>query len=227
VKIGNIDFDAVIFDLDGTLYSNKGFKKKLLLRSIRKLRTAYLMNKIRKRLMGVDFNSKDKFFKEFYAGIAGKSKRKIKKVEKWYKEDFYVLFVGLLKRKFTGRKNINELLKILKNNSIKLAVLSDYGHVKERLDALKIDSSLFEIIASNEDYGVLKPHKRPLIDIAEKLNVNTGKVLIVGDRDDTDGESARLAKMSYILISQNGKNHNENIYSWQKFHNQIADISKV
>jgi HAD superfamily hydrolase (TIGR01549 family) len=226
VKIDNLDFNAVIFDLDGTLYCNRGFKKKLILRSIRKIRKTYLMNKVRKKMMGIDYNSEEKFLNSFFREIAGKNKKRIKKVKSWYKRDFYPLFINLLKKRFKSRENINGLLEVLKNNNIKLAVLSDYSHVKERLDALGINKSLFDVVASNEEYGVLKPHKRPLIDIAEKLNVKPENVLIVGDRDDTDGEGARMANMNYILIARNGKNHNENMYSWETFHNQIIKMSK-
>lgn len=224
MRIGDIDFNAVIFDLDGTLYCNKGLKKKLILRSIRNLHTTYLMNKTRKELMGVDFKSKEEFFNNFFKRIAGTKAEKQKKIEKWYKTDFYHVFVKLLRTNFKSRNNLNKLLKKLKDNNVKLAVLSDYGHVEERLDALKIDKTLFEIMASSEEYGVLKPCKRPLIDIADKLNVRTEKVLIVGDRDDTDGESARMAKMNYILIAQNGKSHNKNMSSWETFQRQVMEM---
>ena len=127
----------------------------------------------------------------------------------------------MLSEKFKARKNINKFLNELKNNNVKLAILSDYGHVEERLDALKINKSLFDIIASNEEYGVLKPSKRPLLDIAEKLKVGCYDVLVVGDRDDTDGEGARLAKMDYIKITAGGKCQNAGIYSWEKLYKSI------
>ena len=124
----------------------------------------------------------------------------------------------MLSEKFKARKNINKFLNELKNNNVKLAILSDYGHVEERLDALKINKSLFDIIASNEEYGVLKPSKRPLLDIAEKLKVGCDKVLVVGDRDDTDGEGARLARMHYIKITANRKYQNTGVYSWEELY---------
>jgi len=223
VKIGNIDFDAVIFDLDGTLYCNKGFKIRLITKSIKKIRIIYYMNKIRKKMMGRDFNSEKMFFNEFFSRIADKTGSSIKNIEYWYENIFYPMFIKLLETKYKGRENINELLKVLKKNNIKLVILSDYGHVEERLDALCIDKSFFDIIASNEEYGVLKPSKRPLVDIAEKLNIKVNKVLVVGDRDDTDGESARQAEMNYIEICANGKKSNENpgVFFWKEFYNCI------
>ncbi len=217
MKIGKIEFDAIIFDLDGTLYCNKGFVKKLIFKSSNRIRTIYFMNKTRKKFMGNDFSSGEEFYKAFFTQIADKSNKKVENVESWYENVFYPLFIQILKKKFIARKNINEFLSVLKEKKVKLAILSDYGHVEERLDVLKIDKSLFDLIASNEEYGVLKPSKRPLLDIAEKLKVSCDKVLVVGDRDDTDGEGARLAKMHYIKITVDGKDQNAGIYSWENF----------
>ena len=42
-------------------------------------------------------------------------------------------------------------------------------------------------------------------DIARELGVAPGRVLVIGDRDDTDGEGARRSGMPFSLVVGNSR----------------------
>ena len=48
--------------------------------------------------------------------------------------------------------------------------------------------------------GGLKPYKECFDKVAAMLGLDNSEILIVGDRDDTDGEGARRAGMHFLLV---------------------------
>ena len=114
-------------------------------------------------------------------------------------------FVSILKNWYKANDNIVEAIDYYYDKGVKLVCLSDYSKVKERLLALDIDIDKFTLIKSSEDYGTLKPSESAFIKIAESLNISPSKILVVGDRDDTDGEGARRSKMQFIKYPEDFK----------------------
>jgi HAD superfamily hydrolase (TIGR01549 family) len=114
---------------------------------------------------------------------------------------------------FRGSRPVATILESLNNAGIKLAVLSDYAQVEERLDGLGIAPSYFDLITSSETAGALKPSPKPFLDIASKWGISPDKILVVGDRNDTDGEAARAAGMKFLKVNNrpasDGKTWNE------------------
>lgn len=82
---------------------------------------------------------------------------------------------------FTGMDNV---LNILKNNNIKMAVISNkaYEFVMIILDDLKL-SHYFDIFYGGDSFTEKKPSPLPLINTIKTLNVNPENVLMVGDSD--------------------------------------------
>ena len=74
---------------------------------------------------------------------------------------------------------------------IKMVVLSDYGFAKEKLQALGLTPSLFDWVVSAPELGGLKPAVELMKRVAEQMGVAVEDCLIIGDRDDTDGEMAQ------------------------------------
>ncbi|HOB72181.1 MAG TPA: HAD hydrolase-like protein, partial [bacterium] len=97
-------------------------------------------------------------------------------------------------------KDLERVAGILKKINLKTAILSDFGFIEERLEALNIDRSLFDILVSGEEEGALKPQTRPLIKISEHLAVNTENSVLIGDRDDTDKAVAENTGMVFIDV---------------------------
>jgi HAD superfamily hydrolase (TIGR01549 family) len=83
----------------------------------------------------------------------------------------------------------------------KTALVSDYpatGKLRA-LGALE----LFDLVVSNGEPGGpsrLKPHPEGYLSAAERLGVEPAHCLVIGDRDDADGQAARNAGMAVHII---------------------------
>ena len=81
-----------------------------------------------------------------------------------------------------------------------MAIYSDYGAVIEKLEALGIDPSLFELKISAPELGALKPSEPCARRVMEMLQADPKTTLFVGDRDEKDGASARSVGARFLLI---------------------------
>jgi FMN phosphatase YigB (HAD superfamily) len=92
-------------------------------------------------------------------------------------------------------------LQALSARGVKLAIVSDYP-VARKLRALNIPVAFDAIVSSGEAGGParLKPHPEGYLLAARRLGVPAQRCLVVGDRDDADGEAARRAGMSFLLV---------------------------
>jgi len=81
------------------------------------------------------------------------------------------------------------------------ALVSDYP-AERKIDALGARSLFDAIVANGEAHGPrrLKPDPEGYLHAAELLKVAPARCLVIGDRDDADGEAARAAKMSFRLV---------------------------
>jgi len=191
------DVDAIIFDLDGTIYDKKGLKLFFTLAFLHKLPLMLSYLKVRKNNYGVDYGSKEEFQKQIIAELASKSSISTEKSKKLINL-FMTKFVTILKHKYKPNSDIVSVIDKYHTKGTKIVCLSDFSMVKERLLALNIDINKFTLIKSSEDYGTLKPATTPFIKIAEELNISPSKIIVVGDRDDTDGEGARRSNMRFV-----------------------------
>lgn len=218
VKINNKEVKAVIFDLDGTLYERKGLMLRLILKDLVNWKLFWSLHKSREYLKGKNAGSVDGLYTELFQKMASVSKKSPLFIEKWYRERFYISFIKVLKSSFSKRKKIDDVLSRLNNSGIALAVLSDYSHVQPRLESLAIETDYFALVTSGEDLGALKPNKELFLSVANSLQVSPSKILVVGDRDEMDGEGARRAGMQFLLIGEKQKNGS---VSWDRF---AADV---
>ncbi len=82
------------------------------------------------------------------------------------------------------------------------ALVSDYP-AADKLAAMGA-ANLFDIVvASGEPGGPgrLKPHPDGLLLAAQRLGVASSTCLVLGDRDDADGEAARRAGMKFLHVA--------------------------
>lgn len=80
----------------------------------------------------------------------------------------------------------------------KTALVSDYP-AREKLLALGAEALFDAVVANGEPDGPagLKPSPEGFLIAAERLGVAPAACLVVGDRDDADGEAARRAGMAF------------------------------
>lgn len=197
-------YRLIIFDLDGTLYpltwrlkfffAIKNLPFLSLFRA--HLRT---INRLRKR----DFENRENLLNAHFETIATETKRDSLHIRKWYFNHFYPAFISTIRNHAIPRPQLNEILETLKNRGVTLVLFSDYSHIKERLTALGVDNTLFDLLLSGEDEGALKPHPRPIEIITKKYNISKSEILIIGDRRDSDGECAKKSGIDSIIITEN------------------------
>ena len=193
---------GIVFDLDGTLYRMRFFMRPLLFmllfpHSLRLLRFL----SVRSRFAGVDMGSRDALIDEICAGAAKLDRHaSAQTYRSWIFGRFYPAFLSMMPLQRSGRPGCAGMLRTLHERGIKLAVLSDFHEVKERLELLRLPTECFDIMTSSENSGALKPSPGPFLQIADTWGFDPSSILVVGDRDDTDGAAARSAKMRFLLL---------------------------
>ena len=194
---------VVIFDIDGTLYDQRrlrlammgqliqhylfkphAWKDLLILATFRKVREEIADSGLARDIDNIQ-----------YAITANRLKIKEKSVrsctEKWILN--YPLSI-IEKFRFPY---IAEFCNILENRAIHLAAFSDYP-VEEKLKALKLPQ-MYPVCSSASDIDAMKPDPKGLYKIINHFCVRKESCLLIGDRDDRDGECARRAGVKYLL----------------------------
>ena len=193
------NISAVIFDFDGTLYDNQGIGKDLVLSHPFNLLRIKSERDVRKSLKNQFFGSKEEYMKEYSKRLSLKTTLSESKAEKWYEEKYLKWLTTSISKK-KAYENVEKVLLALKSKGIKTAIYSDYPVLEERMSVLHLDSSIPDYIFDAESLGGQKPAK-PLMDkILKEINASPEKVLVVGDRADTDGQSAFCSGAKFVQI---------------------------
>jgi beta-phosphoglucomutase-like phosphatase (HAD superfamily) len=95
---------------------------------------------------------------------------------------------------------LRTLLDAARSRGLRLGVLSDYPPMA-KLHAMRL-AEFFEVLVSAQDPAVncFKPHPRGLVETLRRLNVHASEALYIGDRHDVDGEAARAAGVSCVVV---------------------------
>lgn len=94
-----------------------------------------------------------------------------------------------------------EEIKSFRSSGGRSALVSDYP-ARDKLAALQA-SELFDAVVANGEAGGpthLKPNPAGYLAAARELDVSPSECLVIGDRDDADGEAARRAGMDFRLV---------------------------
>ncbi len=191
---------AVIFDLDGTLYSLRAVKLRMTFRLLGSMGILKQMSGARESVRHRVFEDREALMGEFFRALGERARLSTSRARAWFEECFMVEFVAMLRDSGKVRPGLAPLLTTLGEGGIQLAVVSDFGQIGQRLEALGIDSGLFKDLVASEEHGALKPSPRPMLALAEKWDMDPEQVIVVGDRADLDEECARAAGMQFIGI---------------------------
>lgn len=208
---------GIIFDLDGTLYRMEPFFQPLMFFSL--MPHPFLLRHFlteRSKLAGKDFGTGEQLLEQLCSNLAERIHSEPDQLREWIAHRFYPAFIAAMRFQRYGRPQLVPMLATLRERNIRLAVLSDYHAVDERLRLLRIPPECFDLRTSCESAGALKPSSRPFTEIARQWELPVDNMLVVGDRDDTDGKAARDAGMHFFRITEHSKNGNKNedVYTW-------------
>ena len=193
---------AVVFDVDGTLFDKSRLPLWLILADPLYMFVLNNERKARKDLAGTYFGDERTYYEALYGRVAIRSHVSSKRVKWWYEHRYMPSMVRVMKRHYRLYRWVPELLPQMRAQGIKVALYSDYGCVEERLAALGFDPSWADFITDAPSMGGLKPCRESLLAVCHKLGVEPSETLMVGDRDDTDGESARRCGIRFQLVGQ-------------------------
>jgi FMN phosphatase YigB (HAD superfamily) len=201
------DKQAVIFDLDGTLYHQKPVRRAMLARLLR----AHLLRPFEGyrtiRFLSAYRRAQEELRNESAADAANRqllhacerarfdSALAPAIVGRWMEREPLDLL------RIHRRAGLVEILQNLRDAGIRLALLSDYPATR-KLEALGI-AHLFEIVVSAQDpeVGAFKPSPLGLEVTLRRLGVQPGAALYVGDRPDVDSAAARAAGIDCAIFT--------------------------
>ena len=197
-------YQSVIFDLDGTLYDNKGLPLKLVMADIPNMWVLGAERLARKHIKGQDYGDAAGVYDALFAEMARvKRSLTVEKARRWYQDKYMPLQVSLLHLYFLLRPLAKELLAAMRARGLKIILYSDYGHEVEKVEALGLSADMFDGIVSAAKMVGLKPCQQSMQRLMAQFGLDAATTLYVGDREDTDGESARPVGMDFYNVKSN------------------------
>jgi len=198
---------GLIFDFDGTLFDNALIAFYLIAACPPDALRIWRERLVRKRFAGCDFASAEEYHQAFFTALGKASLRSPQKMRDWYYNHYMPRMVRVLQKHYQPRPGVQKLLLHFggksnnRNGNIpRIAVYSDYPFLKERMEALGVISGPGVLLYGPESFGAQKPAARPFLHIAADLGVRPGEVLVIGDRNDTDGLGAFNAGMRFFCL---------------------------
>ncbi len=187
---------AIIFDLWGTLaYTEPHIGK--FIEDVNKLLAkehVEVFTKLRRQWYTQNISS-DSFFSNLIEETKLNPKKKHELIEVWEEQTNHAkLYPETL-----------EILQNLKENQIKLALISNTTPITEQAMKKLAIEKYFDCILYSHTEGVKKPDKKLFQRALEKLKVKSGELLIVGDQLTTDKAGADSIGVNFILLDRENK----------------------
>lgn len=192
---------TVVLDLDGTLYDKTGLARRMVRRLWWCLPLLAAERLARKNMHYVQYASQEEFFAAFFRHMSRGHWWTRSIAATWYHIVYMPTMIRLIRRYHSPRPEVMALVQEAKAQGLQLAIYSDYGCVIEKLEALGIDPSLFDLMVAAPELGALKPSEPCARRVMELLGAKPETTLFVGDREDKDGESARAVGAKFLLVS--------------------------
>jgi len=200
-------FDAVAFDLDGTLYPALSLYAMAFPGMLGKMRLLAAFNASRRRMreLGSDEEyrrSPPKDSASFHAREAAVVAERLGIGQAESAAQMELHFYRNIEELFSGLalfRGVAEALDALEAGGLRLALLSDLPPLR-KLELLGLGGR-FEHALCSEDSGFLKPAKEPFAMLASSLGLPPERILYVGNNPAIDVRGAKAAGMSAAIVS--------------------------
>lgn len=199
--------ELVAFDVDGTLYD----QRRLRLRMMREmgfhvLRTMSLdvpavVGRYRRLREELGDAERDGFEDELIRQTClatGRGDRLVRAIAQEWINDRPLPYLQACR--YAG---IASLFEGLRRHGKIIGVVSDYP-AREKLAALGLSADVV-VSATDAEVGILKPHPRGLLHLVARAGATPATTLLIGDRAERDGEAARRAGVSSLILSSKAR----------------------
>lgn len=201
------DIEGIIFDLDGTLYNQKKMRFYMIFdlfsyyflrpHKLNDLRVIYYFRKKRDELYSCNNLEQSQYV--IVSDILKIPKEEVQRVVSFWIYKRPLKFIKRCKYPY-----IADLFSKIYLSDLKVSVVSDYP-VEEKLKALDIRVDV-KICSTDQEINAFKPNPKGFLVASERMGVLPKKCIVVGDRDDKDGEGAKNAGMFFVKINKDINN---------------------
>jgi putative hydrolase of the HAD superfamily len=194
-------FPAVAFDLDGTLYPNYRFYAHLVPFLVKEQRLLRAFGKARNRLRkeGAAAEGGESFYRKQAQYMSGILKIPAAELEEKTRRLIYRGWEPLFK-KVKLFSHVIETLTALKENGVKLGLLSDFPP-QAKLEHLRL-SPFWDTVLCSEETGRLKPDPLPFRELAASMGFPPEKILYVGNSFTYDVAGASQIGMKTAWVTR-------------------------
>jgi HAD superfamily hydrolase (TIGR01549 family) len=196
-------FDLIVFDVDGTLYSQRKLRLRMAGVLVRHCLSTGSMNTIRILRSYREWreelaNEGDERFEETLVNrLASRYRKSEEDIQAIVTEWMEVRPLKYLKACRYG--GVKELMAQLRSAGKIVGVLSDYP-AQDKLARLEFEAD-FVLSARDERVAALKPNPRGLQHLMALAGVGPEATVMIGDRAERDGEMGRRAGVKTYLRS--------------------------
>jgi HAD superfamily hydrolase (TIGR01549 family) len=218
------DVKAVIFDVDGTLYTQSRLRKKmayalLTYYAVRPWRVGDILilrhfRAEREKRTGHAGGDLENAQYKWCAQKGNYSVSRVKQVVNQWMFTFPNKYLAACT--YPGTKSFFGKLKSL---NIKIAIYSDYK-AHDKLKAMDLPADLV-VSSTDPEIDRFKPDPKGLLYIADKLGIQPQECLFIGDRPELDGECAINAGMPYLIVE---KKPFDSFDFYQHLENNISSV---
>ena len=156
----------------------------------------------RRKLKGKAFPSEEDYYYTLFRMVAHAQRTSYEKVRDWYFNRYMPLTVSILKKHYHAREDVPALFEWIHARGGKIAVISDYGYVREKLDAIGIREGMVDFEFEAPALGGLKPCRITYERMLDTMKIDITEALMVGDRLDTDGRGAIDSDIEFFYIDK-------------------------
>lgn len=199
-KLSTLNTKLIVFDLDGTLYNKRGLSLRMVLHGPLDIRKMQAERATRASMKGMWLRDEKHFHDTYFQRMAARMHCSATAAEQWYNQRYMPLMVKMIGKYQPLSEWVLPFIHDCQHTGIKLVLLSDYGFAKEKLQALGLSPTLFDWVISAPELGGLKPAPELMRIITERMGVAPQECLVIGDRDDTDGEMARSTDAQFRKV---------------------------
>jgi HAD superfamily hydrolase (TIGR01549 family) len=202
-------FQAVIFDVDGTLYDQRRLRRAVVRRfaavysikwfaGLRAARVLRAYRSAHEELRGCAYS--EEMHLDLTAKKSGAPEPEIRElVARWMEAEPLDLLASCV---YPG---VAKLLQKLAERGIPCGIFSDYPAI-DKLKAMKL-SQFFTAVSCAAEVGWLKPNPRGLLSVLQSMEVKPDVAIYIGDRQ-IDSAAAIQAGMKAVLI-RNSESYSE------------------